>query len=248
VSDVVVASSRGADVYLGSLCRRNHDYQSTGKSLRYKTRHCVECFLAQKRRYLDEKPGLRARMIERRRQSRVERACEQKAYDREYKQVNKILLREKALAYYRKNRNAICARRAEQHAKNPEPERKRQAAVKRKQRIEKREHLSALSHAYYRKNSVRIRLRRRISGAIRAYAKSGKVKKAAEYGIDVAAIANRIGPPPGPGKEWHIDHIRPLSSFDFNDESQIQAAFAPANHQWLPARDNLIKNDKYAHG
>lgn len=30
--------------YLGSLCKRNHDYKGTGKSLRYKSkRECTEC-------------------------------------------------------------------------------------------------------------------------------------------------------------------------------------------------------------
>lgn len=54
-----------------------------------------------------------------------------------------------------------------------------------------------------------------------------------------------LGPRPGSGQEWHIDHIRPLASFDLDDSEQVRQAFAPENHQWLPAKDNLSKGAKY---
>jgi hypothetical protein len=44
--------------------------------------------------------------------------------------------------------------------------------------------------------------------------------------------------------KYEIDHIIPLSSFDFSDPEQIKKAFAPENHQWLTAEDNLNKRDK----
>ena len=48
-----------------------------------------------------------------------------------------------------------------------------------------------------------------------------------------------------PEGDFHIDHILPLAAFDFNDDAQIRAAFAPENHQWLPAKENLEKYNKY---
>lgn len=43
---------------------------------------------------------------------------------------------------------------------------------------------------------------------------------------------------------WHIDHIRPISSFDLSDPIQQQQCFHYTNLQPLWAKDNLSKGDK----
>jgi hypothetical protein len=44
---------------------------------------------------------------------------------------------------------------------------------------------------------------------------------------------------------WHIDHIKPLASFDITKEGWVKEAFSLSNLQPLWAKDNLVKGSKY---
>jgi len=46
------------------------------------------------------------------------------------------------------------------------------------------------------------------------------------------------------GSYWHIDHVRPISSFDFSDESNIFECFSWKNLSPLKKSLNLIKHNK----
>lgn len=46
------------------------------------------------------------------------------------------------------------------------------------------------------------------------------------------------------GKKWHIDHIKPLASFNLTDEKQLKEALHYSNLQPLWKLDNLRKSNK----
>jgi len=102
----------------------------------------------------------------------------------------------------------------------------------------------------YKKNTdfkydVVTKIRKRLSTALHRFTKTGKLPcKSKTYQIDFTGIIKHLGPCPGNRKDYHIDHIVPLASFDFNDPEQIKLAFAPENHQWLTKEENLKKGSK----
>lgn len=48
--------------------------------------------------------------------------------------------------------------------------------------------------------------------------------------------------------EWHVDHIRPCSTFNLLNESEMRECFNYKNLQPLWAEENLLKSDKYEWG
>ena len=66
-----------------------------------------------------------------------------------------------------------------------------------------------------------------------------------KYGIDYKAIIKQLKPFPADLSNHHIDHIRPLCTFDLENPEEVKKAFAPENHQWLTVHDNLSKGGKW---
>lgn len=93
--------------------------------------------------------------------------------------------------------------------------------------------------------AIKKRLRLRVWQAFKGIRK----KSSDELGINYDLIIKHLNKTipidykENPSK-YEIDHIIPLSSFDFSDEEQIKKAFAPENHQWLTSKDNAEKKDK----
>jgi hypothetical protein len=50
---------------------------------------------------------------------------------------------------------------------------------------------------------------------------------------------------PNYGKVWHVDHIRPVCSFDLSDLEQLKACFHYTNLQPLFIEENIEKGSKY---
>lgn len=89
---------------------------------------------------------------------------------------------------------------------------------------------------------VKGRLRCLLRNNISRYSKGGKIQSASKYGINYKEIIEHLKPFPKDIQNYHIDHIRPISSFNMNSLENIKKAFAPENHQWLPAKDNMRKS------
>jgi len=87
-------------------------------------------------------------------------------------------------------------------------------------------------------------LRNRLRKAIREMNKTGKIMTSKQYGVNYEKIINYLTPFPKDIDNYHVDHIIPLCSFDLTDNEQIKKAFAPRNHQWLLAEENLKKGRK----
>lgn len=106
-------------------------------------------------------------------------------------------------------------------------------------RIETAEGLCLICYKKERmKNDENYRIRELIRGRIR---NAVKRKFTAKY----KEIITFLGPCPGNLDEYHIDHYFPLSAFDLTDKKEIQIAFSPENHQWLTAKENIAKGNKY---
>ena len=65
-----------------------------------------------------------------------------------------------------------------------------------------------------------------------------------KYGISYRAISEVVGPCPSKG--YHLDHIRPLVTFDLTDPLQVKEALAPENLRWISSEENFKKNSRWA--
>lgn len=95
-----------------------------------------------------------------------------------------------------------------------------------------------------------ILLRNRIRNALKGNYKSGSAIK--DLGCSIEYLKNYLESKFQEGMSWenwahdgwHIDHIKPLASFDLSDRIQFLQACNYTNLQPLWAKDNIAKSDK----
>lgn len=93
-------------------------------------------------------------------------------------------------------------------------------------------------------------LRKRLNDALRNNYKSGSAVR--DLGCTIDELKSYLESKFLPGMTWdnwtidgwHIDHIKPLASFDLTDRKQLLEACHYTNLQPLWASDNLTKSDK----
>lgn len=173
---------------------------------------------------------------------------EKKQYQRGYYQRNKKRLDQRNKEY-RLNHGEKCNGYCRKYRRNNKEKRRKVCMnwvknnPKKRRKIENR----------YRKNrwkrdnefNIKTKLRNRLDYVLREYTKTGKIMPSRRYGVNFKAIIEHLKPFPKDLKDFEIDHIRPLCSFDLTDPEQVKQAFSPQNHQWLTAKDNLQKGGKW---
>ncbi len=92
--------------------------------------------------------------------------------------------------------------------------------------------------------AILMKLRIYFITSLKRYTETGKIMSSKKYGIDYQAIINHLKPFPKNIENYHVDHIIPLSRFNFNNPEHIKRAFSPDNHQWLTIQQNLEKGDR----
>jgi len=128
-------------------------------------------------------------------------------------------------------------------------ERDRKIYQTKKYRLKKKDYIK--KHRKLYRIRIKTNLSNRLRDSIRRYNKGKKIMNAKEYGVDYNKIIEYLKPFPEDISKYHIDHIRPISSFNFfnldgtQNIGEIKKAFSPDNHQWLLATENMKKGGEW---
>jgi len=179
------------------------------------------------------------------------KAC-QKVAGKAYRETNrdKELTRKKA--YRETNRDRMLAQKKAYYETNRDKVRARHKAFREEYRAK---HGVAYRTALCRRDpQARLAniLRSRLRDALKGKFKTGSAVQDLGMPIDDFLMYLNLGaldkygiPYTGNESKFHIDHIRPLSSFDLEDPEQLRIAVRWDNLQVLRAEENLRKGAKY---
>jgi len=168
-----------------------------------------------------------------------------KIYAREYYKNNKSYNK----SYYKKNKNKIL-----KYVKSYQIENKNELKHKRKNYREVNKDKTYQRHKKRLETDVQYKLkcnlRLRLNCALKNNYKSGSAVR--DLGCSIESFKSYLESKFQPGMTWnnygmygwHIDHIKPLSSFDLSDRNQFLEACHYTNLQPLWAQDNLTKSNK----
>jgi len=141
----------------------------------------------------------------------------------EVKERNRIL----AVTRYREKRKAFW----KEYGKRPE--------VRAKIREKERWRLQ-----FDKEYAIADRLRRSLNHAMNNYTKTGKIMNSKKYGINWKNVIESLKPFPENLKDFEIDHITPLHSFNLENPEEVKKAFSPSNLRWLTREENRKKGGK----
>ncbi len=175
------------------------------------------------------------------------RRVEIKRREQKQKEYNKKYI----LEYNKKPENII--KRKEYHQRLDVKKKRMEYEKENKEIIQKRkkEYMKKYMNGYIknrRKNdlgyAIGLRLRASLNLALKKYSETGKIMSSKKYGIDYKGIIEHLKPFPKDIENYHIDHIKPLSSFNLNNSEEVKKAFDKNNLQWLTIEENRKKGSK----
>jgi len=180
-----------------------------------------------------------------------------------YREANKYKIKLRDKVYREVNKDKIKLQRKVQYDSNKESIKNYYKLNKERFKLRKqnyyklnKEHLFEKRKLWYEKNKNNIqykltrRLRERLGIALKNNQKVGSAIKDLGCSIDELKVYLESKFLPGMTWDnyglygWHIDHIKPLASFDLSDRKQMLEACHYTNLQPLWATDNLSKGDK----
>jgi len=178
---------------------------------------CLDCFNKRRRLRLDK--------------------AEQNKHNKLWREKNKEKVIAKQREYYHKNRDSINAKRRARYKGNPEARKRNVTRV-----------------TNYRDSNITYRINCYISSAVRGSVKDkyrSKVFDLLGYSLNqlMAHLESQFqeGMTWENHGEWHIDHIRPVCSFNFEskNDKEFKECWALSNLRPLWAIDNLRKGGKW---
>jgi hypothetical protein len=213
--------------YLGVLCKRGHDYEGTGKSLKYnKGRGCCECFKMRQKEYAIIHPERSAK------------------YSKKYNDNHKEKIKEYRIDYkdrYRKwciiNKEKIYVKRKEYEKIHNKELREYYNEYRRIRRKD----------AGYR---FKINIKTMIYYSLKGNKKNCHWERLLDYSVE--DLRNHLEKQFKDGMswdnygKWHVDHIIPISVFNFSsyDHIDFKRCWALSNLQPMWAMDNMKKSNK----
>ena len=181
-------------------------------------------------------------------------------YNKDYHDQNRIQIRQRKQVYRLKNKDKVCAQGCKYRIKN-------RVIRLLKQKEYRKQHPEKIA-SYYQYNKVRIlknqqaynnkryqtneqhamvqRLRSRMYRAIKHKSASTQelIGCSWEFLMDYLEALFQPGMTWQNRNLWHIDHIKPLASFNLTDPEQQRLACHYTNLQPLWAKDNLQKGNR----
>ncbi len=179
-----------------------------------------------------------------------------KKYKKQYKKDNKDKIKEKNKKYREKNKEKIKIKNKEYNQKNKIKINEYQKQW-RKENREKWNVIRNKCERKRRKTDPQFRLRCIFSSAISTALKERKTSKKGYswekiLGYTTQDLMEHLESQFTEGMnwenygKWHVDHIKPQSSFSFSsyEDNEFQECWALSNLQPLWSQDNLIKSNK----
>ena len=198
-----------------------------------KTGICIECLIEKQNIYKKNYPEKKLLSDRKYKLNNKEKINKK---NKEYKKANRTKINNQAKKYYENNKETIDKKNIKYYYTNKKKIRQ-QATNHKKTRL---------------KNDPIFRLKEIISNLFRITLKNQLIKKTKRFFKYTEIHIDEYIKNFKQSNYWddfyngdniHIDHLIPISAYDFNNPNEIKKCWNPRNLRLLPAKENLSKNN-----